>query len=115
MLDLFGTVSPPPFLAQTKYGDYTTGVTLFISNIIKLLTIVAGIWALINFVIAGLGFISASGDQKIIENSWKQIYMSLVGLVVIVLAYALTALISFLLFGDASVILNPKIYGPGIP
>jgi uncharacterized membrane protein len=110
---IIGTVSPPPFM-KDSYSDFKSGITAFVSNMLKLLTIVAGLWALINFVLAGLAFISAAGDQKIIENAWKQIYMSLVGLVVIVLAYALTALISFLLFGDPSIILHPKIYGPGI-
>ena len=111
---IIGTVKPPPFLDPTKYGDYTTGITAFISNLLKLLTIVAGLWALINFLLAGLAFLTSSGDPKLVENAWKQIYMSILGLLVIVLAYALTALISYILFGDASIILHPKVYGPGI-
>jgi uncharacterized membrane protein len=114
MADIFGTVSPPPFMAITKYGSYQTGITAFISNLLKFLTIIAGVWALFNLIMAGFQYLSSQGDPKMVENAWKQIYMSLMGMVVIVVAYALTALISYILFGDASIILNPKIYGPGI-
>lgn len=111
MPDLIGEVKPPSFI--DKYGPFQTGIPLFISNIIRLLTIVAGLWMLINFILAGLQFISAQGKEEQIKNAWDKIFNSMIGLIVIVTAYALTALLSYLLFGDPSFILRPVLTGVG--
>jgi len=111
--DIFGNVTNPTL--KGKYGDFTTGIPFFISNIIRLLTIAAGLWALVNFILAGLKFISSKGDPKATEEAWSNIYNSVIGLVVIAVAFALTSIISWLLFGKADFILNPEITGPGSP
>lgn len=111
--DVVGKVKPPFFFIG-KYATYQTGITAFISNIIRLLTIVAGLWMLINFILAGLQFISSQGDEKAVAAAWNKIYNSIIGMVVIVVAYALVALLSYLLFGDPGFILKPTISGPGI-
>lgn len=112
--DIVGKIKPPSFFDPSSggYGGYQTGITAFISNIIRLLTIVAGLWMLINFILAGLKFISSQGDEKAVASAWSKIYNSIIGMVVIVTAYALVALLSYLFFGDAGFILNPKITGP---
>ena len=111
--DIVGKVTKP-FFFTGEYETYQTGITAFISNIIRLLTIVAGLWMLINFILAGLQFISSQGDEKAVAAAWGKIYNSIIGMVVIVVAYALVALLSYLLFGDPGFILHPKISGPGI-
>ena len=111
MLDVIGNVSPPPFMKGTYVG--ITGITAFISNVVKLITVIAGIFVLINLLLAGLQYISSQGDPKAVESAWSKIWMSLIGMVIIVAAFVLTAIISYILFGDASFILNPKVYGPG--
>jgi hypothetical protein len=111
--DIIGSVKPPSFFANTKYNFAQGGVAFFISNIVRLLTIVAGIWMLINFVLAGLQFISAQGNDEQVKSAWNKIFNSMIGMVIIVVAYALTALLSYLMFGDPAFILNLKITGPG--
>jgi hypothetical protein len=39
--------------------------------------------------------------------------MSLIGLVILVGSFLLAGIIGHLLYGDASALLNPRIYGPG--
>jgi len=113
--DIIGTVTPPGiFGSGSKYSFEGGGVAFFISNIVRLLTIIAGIWMLINFILAGLAFISSQGNEEQVKNAWNKIFNSIIGMMVIVIAYALTALLSYLLFGDPSFILNPKISGPGL-
>jgi hypothetical protein len=41
--------------------------------------------------------------------------MSIIGLIIIVLAYTLGAIISKVLFGSSDFLFNPQIYGPGTP
>ena len=89
------------------------GLILFFSNILRLVFVVAGIFAFINLIIAGFQFINAGGDSKAIGAAWDRIWQTLLGLVLLVGSFALAALFGYLIFGDAGFMLNPKVYGPG--
>jgi len=108
MNDIFGTVKPPSFISENPSGL----ITLF-NNILRLLIVGAGIYALLNFILAGYAFMSAGGDPKKIDAAWAKIWQSMVGLLIIAISFALAALIGQLLFHSPTAILNPKIYGPG--
>lgn len=110
---LWGTIKPPPGVAkyQQQVGTGEIAIILFASNIIKLITVVAGIWSLFNLVMAGFKYITAANDVKAVETAWQSIYMSLIGLIIIVSSFTITAVISFILFGDATYVLNPKLTG----
>jgi hypothetical protein len=115
---IFGTVSPPPgvdkFNAQASSVGATTniGLILFISNLIKVGTIIAGVWVLFNFISAGFIYITNSGESSSHNKVKDQITMSVLGLIIIVGAYTATAVISYFLFGSPDFILNPTIKGP---
>lgn len=112
LLQFWGTINPPPGVGV--YGDLQSGgLVTFISNIIRILTIVAGVWSLFNLIMAGFRYITAANDAKGIEQAWQSIYMSLIGLIIIVGAFTITAIVSYLLFGDPTFILNPTITGIG--
>lgn len=114
MLGPFGQITPPPFIGPNGYGDLTAGgLVQFLNNILRLMIMAAGIFALFNLVIAGYGFMSAGGDPKGIENAWNKIWQSLLGLVIVLGSFVLAAIFGYLLFGDPMAILQPKIYGPG--
>ena len=107
----FGQIVPPePF--ASKYGGYETGLISFLNNILRLMIGVAGIYAFLNFIIAGYGFMSAGGDPKAVGRAWSKIWQSLLGLLIIVGSFVLAGIFGYLLFGDATAILKPKIYGP---
>jgi len=106
-MDFFGTITPPKFISSDPAGM----ITLF-NNILRLLVIGGGVFALLNFILAGYQFLSASGDPKLINLAWAKIWQSMVGLLIIVASFALAALIGYLLFGNPRAILEPKIYGP---
>jgi len=99
--------------APYQYGTVgDKGLILFFSNILRLVFVVAGIYAFINFIIAGFQYMSAGGDSKALTAAWGRIWQSLIGLVIIAGSFALASLFGYILFGDAGFILNPKIYGP---
>lgn len=114
--NIIGNVGLPSFL-KGGYGNVQAtggqgGLPLFISNIVKLLTVVAGLWVLVNFILAGLQFISSQGDEKAVASAWNKIYNSIIGLVIIAVAFGLISLISLILTGYAGTFLNITIYGP---
>src|SRR5258708_24724100 len=116
--DVFGQVSPPPGVDQFNKaagvgGVSGIGIILFISNLIKLATIIAGIWVLFNFITAGYIYITSGGDSAANNKVKDQLTSSVLGLIVIVGAYTVIALISYFLFHDPGYILNPSITGPG--
>lgn len=88
------------------------GLIVLLNNVLRLIFVVAGIFAFLRVITAGLGFINAGGDSKKIEQAWNSIWQSLMGLAIIISSIAMAALIGLILFGDAGAILNPKIYGP---
>lgn len=105
----FGTIETPPGIEQ--YGGVTGGgLVRFINNILLLLITVAGLYALINFILAGYSFLSAGGDAKQVEASWAKIWQSILGLVVVAASFALAAIFGQIIFGDWGAILNPQIY-----
>ncbi len=109
-MDIVGTIENP--LAGTSY-EGLAGVGPFISNILRLFFVVAGVIALFNFIIAGYSYMNAGGDSKKLDAAWSKIWLSLLGLVIIVGSFAVAALFGYLIFGRADYFLNPTIYGPG--
>lgn len=97
----------------TSYGDVGTGLPSFITNIVTIIFAGAGLFAFFNLMFAGFSYITAAGDEKKILAATASINMSLLGLVVMVAAAAITGVVSFLLFGSATAILAPVIKGPG--
>jgi hypothetical protein len=61
---------------------------------------------------AGWMYITNSGDSNVHGKVRDQITNSVLGLIVIVLAYTITALLGLLLFGRADYFLNPTIPTP---
>lgn len=110
--DLIGDISNPYTQFAPQYAGLG-GVGAFITNVLRLLFVAAGIYALFNFVMAGFEYINAGGDSKKLDKAWARIWQSLLGLIIIVASFAMASLFGYLVFGNANFILNPVIYGPG--
>jgi len=116
MGDIFGAINNPLSSTFGSYGGIQTGGLLsFLSNVIRLIIAAGGIYAFVNIVIAGFQYISSGSNSDATSNAWRRIYMSLVGLVVMIASFALAAILGKLLFNSYGAILNPQIYGPGNP
>lgn len=104
-----------PLKTLNPDGGYrdVTSLPLFISNIVRIITMGAGIFVFVNILIAGIKYISAGSDEQKITEAGNSITMSVLGLAVIVGSFTLTGIISYVLYQDASIILKPTIYGPG--
>lgn len=89
-------------------------LTKVISSMVGIITIVAGIWFLIQILIAGLNWIGSSGDKNKVLDAQHKITNSVVGLTIVVAAYAITNLIGKILginildIGAAIKLLGPK-------
>jgi hypothetical protein len=107
--DPFGTVTLPGTLS-TKYGsDPGSAIGTLIQYAIWILIAGAGIYALINFILAGYAFMSAGDDPKKVAGAWGKIWQTALGLAVAAGALVLAAIFGQLIFGNATFILNPQI------
>lgn len=68
-----------------------------ISRIIGLMTIIAGIFFIFQFIIGAFNYLGAGGDQKAIEKAQKYISNAIVGLIIVVAAYAIIYVLGELL------------------
>jgi hypothetical protein len=103
---IFGSINPPAFLnglnATTFFGK-------LLDRTVKLLVIGAGVYALINLILAGYSFMSAGDDPKKVATAWSMIYQTIIGLAVAAGAFVLAAIFSKLLFGNYMFLLQPQI------
>lgn len=106
MLGIFGTIENP-----TNYtSNNGSGLFTLLSNILKLAGVIAGLFFIVQIIMAGYLYISANGDPKKTEAAWAQIYQSAIGLAIVASAFVLASVIGKVFGID---ILNPVIYGPG--
>lgn len=81
-------------------ADSAEAFATIISNAIGIMTIIAGIWFLFQFIIAAISIIGASGDPQKLEAATNKIKSALTGLVITVAAYALISLLGKVLGFD---------------
>lgn len=92
-------------LDLTSVTDSARAFSTIISNVIGLMTVIAGLWFLFSFISGAFGFLSAGGDSKKMSEATSRITSALIGLMIVVLAYALVSLVGRILGFD---ILNPQ-------
>jgi hypothetical protein len=111
---IFGNVAPPAGVqAYDAAAGGNIGLLLFVSNMIKLVTVGAGLFVVFNVVYAGIMYVSSMGDSSVHAKVRDQLTYSVIGLVLIAASYAIAILIGFIFFGDPSFIINPQVCGPG--
>lgn len=104
----FGKINAPSPIA--KYADNPAqGIGGLIQIVVWALIAGAGIYALINFVLAGYAFISAGEDPKKVAGAWAKIWQTALGLLVAAGSIILASIFGKLIFGDFNAILNPTI------
>jgi hypothetical protein len=108
MFEVIGNIPLPEPLKN--FGDVEGGgIGKFLNLILQLLVVVAGIYALLNLVLAGYAFMSAGDDPKKVAGAWAKIWQTILGLAVAAGAFVLAAIFGQLIFGQWDFILNPKI------
>lgn len=115
MASVFGNIkSPLDVLAPNAYFGSKEGAGLFmlLNNLIKFSIVIAGLYSFISIILAGYTFLS-SPESKDIAKAWARIYQAMYGLLIVAGSFVLAAIFGWLIFGDATALLVPKLYGPG--
>lgn len=105
---VFGNIEAPQGVAELNIHAGGIGLLLFISNMIKLASIIAGVWVLFNFISAGFTYIT-SADSSAYSKIGEKLSMSVMGLALIVASYTIIGIVSLIIFGNPTYIINPQI------
>jgi hypothetical protein len=96
-----------------SYGSLTDpnqGLVKFVNNLIALLTVAAGIWVVVNFIIAGYIYLGANGQPQKITDAGNKIMQSAIGLAIVALTYVIAAVLGEILYGSPTALLSPIFY-----
>lgn len=94
----------PPF--GGSWDDPNTGIESFINRGFRLVFVVFGLYALLNFVMAAFNFINSQGDAKNLEKAKKLFTNSIVGLGLIAVTFIVAGVIGAVFYGDWDALLN---------
>ncbi len=117
-MNIFNLISKPVYAAADVVGTITlpAGVPSevvktgsFFSAIVRLMMVVGGIFTLWQFLSGGFEYISSGGDKTKIANATQKLTMSVTGLVVMTGSFLIISIISKVLFGSFTAILNPSL------
>ena len=95
-----GTIQPPS--KAYSEGSATGGTAIsnlegFISAIIGMLTILAGLFFIVYFILGAFKWLSAGGDSSKVQKARDQIVQGVIGLIVVVAAFSIIGLIGTVL------------------
>ncbi len=93
-----GTIKPVvenEFTQTTTGGDFWafTNLETIISNTIGLMTVLAGLFFIYQFVLASLNWVTSGGEKGKLEQSRNQMLNASIGLILVIGAYAVIGLI----------------------
>lgn len=93
-----------PFSKVTDFGSATATLETILSKIVGFLTIIGGVWFGLQLILGAFSWISAGGNKESLKNAQDKIVNAVIGLVILVAAYALISVMGMLVGLD---ILNP--------
>ena len=112
----FGSIADPwATLNPGAYPDSPTALVTLLNNVLKTISALAGVYVLVNFILAGYDFFGASGNPEKIALAWAKIWQSVLGLVIVLGAFIIAGVFGYVIYGNPTAIISPTIYGPGAP
>ena len=110
LADIFGQIQKP---VSTEYGqlaDTSAGLVSLVNNLLGLITTIAGIFTIVNFIIAGYLYLSSNGEPQKIIAAGNKILQSAIGIGLVAIAYVIAAIVGKILFNDPTRLLQPGIF-----
>ena len=108
-VSIFGNISPPPSTYENLI-DPNLGLVGFVNNLLGLITAAAGIFVIVNFIIAGYLYLSSNGEAQKILAAGNKILQSAIGIGLVAIAYVIAAIVGKILFNDPTRLLQPGIF-----
>ena len=105
----FNVLAPGTPLATSTQGR---GLIVLVSNLVRLMIVMAGVYALWNFILAGYQFLNAGGEPKNVAKAWERIWQSVLGLAIVASSLLIAMIVGWIVFGNFSALISPVLYTP---
>ncbi len=90
----FQPASDSPYTPQEITNDNVLGILVtFLSNLIGIITIIGGLFFIVYSFLGAFSWITAGGESGKIEKARQRIFHGVLGLIVIVMSYALIGIV----------------------
>lgn len=89
--DVFGQIIPPP--PVSAIGSGAAGISQFLSRIIELIYIVAGIIFVFMVILSAIQWIISGGDKEAVSKARARLTYAIIGIVLLALAFVFIKLI----------------------
>ena len=109
---IFGNITPPSSYQSLNDPSADLGLIGLVNNLIGILTALAGIFVIINFIAAGYLYLSANGEAQKITNAGNKILQSIIGLAIVAVAYVIAAILGQILFNNPTAFLKLSLFSP---
>lgn len=109
-VDIFGTIDKPVSTKYSNLASPTLGLISFVNNLLGLITAIAGIFVIVNFIAAGYLYLSSNGVAQKIIDAGNKILQSAIGIGIVAIAYVIAAIVGKILFNDPTILLKPTIF-----
>jgi len=111
---VFGNIGNPltkDTVSGTGYGDLaSTDLVKFLNNVVALIIVIAGIWTVFNFISAGYIYLNSNNQPQKLTDAGNKILQSVIGLAIVATAYTIAGILGFILFKDATKLLDFKLF-----
>lgn len=91
--DVFGTVDPPPEIANLTANGGAEGISFFLGTILNFMIIVGGTGCVIMIVVAGVQWVFSGGDKETIAKARGRITWAIIGVALLALSRLLIAVL----------------------
>lgn len=91
---------------QTGGVAALSAVTKVVSAVIGIMTVAAGIWFVFQFLVGGIGWITAGGDKTKLTEARDRISNAFIGLIIVIAGWAILALVGQ--FFGYNILINPS-------
>jgi len=99
--------------AMQGSGGNAIGLFVFVSRALRLFTIICGLGIFLTFLWAGYALITQAGNSKAYSDVRERLQYALVGLIIVVSAYTIAAIIGLIFFGNPAYLINPDLASIG--
>lgn len=89
--DVFGEITPPPAISNIGFG--AGGISQFLSRVIELIYIVAGIVFVFMVIVSAFQWMISGGDKEAVGKARGRLTYAIIGITILALGFVIVKLV----------------------
>lgn len=110
MANPIGKITLPTEAVQYGNLGSATGPIAFLNNILNLIIFLAGLFTLINFIMAAYGYLTSDGQPQKISAAGYKILQSVIGLAIVASTFIIATVLGYILYKDPTALIDFSLF-----